>query len=283
MTKRARKLNKIKILTIFLIILIIIQIALIIFFSIKISTISEKVSSIKSELNTKIDLSNAELQNKIGELSENLMETQTSFEKEIINLKAKTSSDFSGIIEAAIKSVVTIRTNVAQGTGFIITSDGFVVTNAHVLQDAHYANAITYNREIKPMSLIGYSSKLDIALLKIEGSYSFLEFGDSDNIKIGEKVIAIGNPLGLSFSVSEGIVSAVDRVGGNGLPAYIQTDAALNPGNSGGPLINSDGKVIGINNFKVIGENLGFALESNYIVDGVNKIALAALNETILG
>ena len=211
------------------------------------------------------------------------METQTSFEQEIINLKAKTSSDFSGIIEAAIKSVVTIRTNVAQGTGFIITSDGFVVTNAHVLQDAHYANAITYNREIKPMSLIGYSSKLDIALLKIEGSYSFLEFGDSDNIKIGEKVIAIGNPLGLSFSVSEGIVSAVDRVGGNGLPAYIQTDAALNPGNSGGPLINSDGKVIGINNFKVIGENLGFALESNYIVDGVNKIALAALNETILG
>jgi len=84
---------------------------------------------------------------------------------------------------------------------------------------------------------------------------------------VGEKVIAIGNPLGLSLSVTEGIVSGVHRIGDNNLPAYIQTDAALNPGNSGGPLINTDGKVIGINNFKISGtESLGFALESDYIV-----------------
>ena len=86
-------------------------------------------------------------------------------------------------------------------------------------------------------------------ILKIEGNYPFLKFEDSANVRIGEKVIAIGNPLGLSFSVSEGIVSAKDRLGQNNLPAYIQTDAALNPGNSGGPLVNIKKEIIGINNF----------------------------------
>ena len=98
-----------------------------------------------------------------------------------------------------------------------------------------------------------------------------------------EKVIAIGNPLGLQFSVSEGIVSAVHRQGPSQTNSYIQTDAALNPGNSGGPLINKQGKVIGINNFKVGGgESLGFALESNYIENIVNQIALEKLNQTLI-
>jgi len=111
-------------------------------------------------------------------------------------------------------------------------------------------------------------------LLKISGDYNSIELGDSDDIQIGEKVIAIGNPLGLQFSVSEGIVSAINREGTNGIEAYIQTDAALNPGNSGGPLINKQGKVIGINNFKIGGgESLGFALESNYIKEVVNQIS----------
>jgi len=89
--------------------------------------------------------------------------------------------------------------------------------------------------------------------------------------------------LGLQFSVSEGIVSAVHREGLNGKDAYIQTDAALNPGNSGGPLINKEGKVIGINNFKIgSGENLGFALESNYIEEIVNQIGQQILNKTIV-
>ena len=132
------------------------------------------------------------------------------------------------------------------------------------------------------MKLIGYDSNADIALLKINGSYDYLELRNSDDVRVGEKVIAIGNPLGLSFSVSEGIVSAINREGANGLPAYIQTDAALNPGNSGGPLIGTDGKAIGINNYKARGENIGFALESNYIKDTVNEIALRKLNMTVL-
>ena len=102
-------------------------------------------------------------------------------------------------------------------------------------------------------------------------------------MQIGENVIAIGNPLGLQFSVSEGIVSGVHRLGINNIEAYIQTDAALNPGNSGGPLIDKEGKVIGINNFKISGgESLGFALESNYLKDIVNDIAQEELNQTLI-
>ena len=119
--------------------------------------------------------------------------------------------------------------------------------------------------------------------MKIEGDYNVLNFANSDNVQIGEKVIAIGNPLGLQFSVSEGIVSAVHREGISELNSYIQTDAALNPGNSGGPLINKNGEVIGINNFKInTGESLGFALESNYIIESVNKIGQNSINKTLI-
>ena len=229
-----------------------------------------------------MEISDAEIRNKINELTENLFGIQDSFETEISNIKAKTSSDFSGVIKQTVDSVVTIKTNTAQGTGFIITSGGYVVTNAHVLSGGIFANAITAEKETFPMQLIGYNEKLDIALLKITPQESFLEFTTSNDVEIGEKVIAIGNPLGLSFSVSEGIVSAKDRPGINKIPAYIQTDAALNPGNSGGPLINTDGKVIGINNFKVQGDNIGFALQSEYIIESVNNIAFQALNETIV-
>ena len=101
-----------------------------------------------------------------------------------------------------------------------------------------------------------------------------MELSDSNEVQVGEKVIAIGNPLGLQFSVTEGIVSNLHMKGTNNLDAYIQTDAALNPGNSGGPLINKQGEVIGMNNFKIGGsEGLGFALESNYIKQVINEIA----------
>lgn len=246
---------------------------------------NENLESYKTSLDKKIELNNIELQSEINQLSESLMdlvEVDKGIEIKISSLKARTSSDFSGIIENTIGSVVNIRTNAGQGTGFIVTDNGFIVTNAHVLSGAKFADAITSERESISMSLIGYDLNLDLALLKIDGNYQYLEFEETSNVKIGEKVIAIGNPLGLSFSVSEGIVSGKNRIGANNFPAYIQTDAALNPGNSGGPLINTNGKVIGINNFKAKGENLGFALESDYIIKGVNQIALESFNETIL-
>jgi serine protease Do len=216
------------------------------------------------------------------DLDSGLEETKTTLEKnqeELIQLKASASSDFSGIIEEAIKSVVTVRTNVGQGTGFIIDSSGYIVTNAHVLSEGTTVYVLDYNQNKINTEFIGYDAELDIALLKIPGTYEFLEFGSSDDVSVGEKVIAIGNPLGLQFSVSEGIVSGINRLGPNNLEAYIQTDAALNPGNSGGPLINKEGYVIGINNFKVSsGESLGFALESDYIIEAVNKISEEELN-----
>ncbi len=239
-----------------------------------------------------IDLQ-TDTQSKFNTLTENLMETRNSLSsldiqlgsinQEMDLLKATASEDFSGIIEDSIKGVVTVRTNVGQGTGFIIDKEGYIVTNAHVLVGGSKVYAVTYEQKVIQAKFIGYNENLDIALLKIPGDYNLLKLADSDEVQIGEKVIAIGNPLGLQFSVSEGIVSGVHREGINGLSIYIQTDAALNPGNSGGPLINKQGKVIGINNFKIgVGESLGFALESNYIEEAVNEISQEALNQTLI-
>ncbi len=213
-------------------------------------------------------------QQQILEISNSLISTQNDLTDQLNEIKADASSDFSGIIPQVIKGVVSIGTDVSQGSGFIISSDGYVITNAHVLSGARYARVLTYEaNQWKPAQLIGYSNEMDIAILKIEGNYEYLEFGDSDSIQVGEKAIALGNPLGLSFSVSEGIISALDRTGPNKLPAYIQIDVPLNPGNSGGPLVDKRGKVIGINNFKLQNsENLGFALESNYAKNTINDI-----------
>lgn len=222
------------------------------------------------------------LENKIGGVEDELLRSKLDLQQEISLIKAKTSTDFSKIIENSLEAIVTIKTNVGSGTGFIITNEGYVVTNAHVLEYAKYADAITSDSERKTMSLIGYDNKLDLALLKISGEYNPLEFEDSDNVKVGEKVIAIGNPEGLSFSVTEGIVSGINRKSSYNDADYIQTDAALNPGNSGGPLINTEGKVIGINSMKYNGDNIGFALESNLVVNKINQISMQVYNKTLI-
>ncbi len=249
-----------------------------------------------NSLNQKLSEIQGDTQIKINQLTENIRQTNEildaqlgSLSEELELLKASAGEDFSGIIESSVKSVVTIRTNAGyQGTGFIISDEGYLVTNAHVLADqsgflATSIQAITYDQSTKNAEFIGYSGNFDVALLKISGDYDSLNLGNSDSVQVGEKVIAIGNPLGLQFSVSQGIISAVHRTGPNGEEAYFQTDAALNPGNSGGPLINSQGNVIGINNFKIgSGENLGFALESNFIKDVVNEISSEQLNRTLV-
>lgn len=245
------------------------------------------------ELSNRIKNLQIETQTKFSDLSETVLNAETelktlgshigSLDKEMVNLKASASADFSSVIEDSIKSVVTVRTDISQGSGFIIADGGYVVTNAHVMEDAGAAGVITYDGELHSVSIIGEVTEMDIILLQINGDYEPLELADSDEVQIGEKVIAIGNPLGLQFSVSEGIVSAVHRAGPNELEVYIQTDAALNPGNSGGPLINKKGEVIGINNFKTeTGESLGFALESNQLRIVVNKIADVALGKTLI-
>lgn len=246
----------------------------------------KKISDLGNKTAEDITLLNKDFQSKINSLTESintLFSSQDTLQKQLGEIKAQTSADFSGIIEQALEGVTSIKTDVAQGTGFLITSNGYVVTNAHVLSGASFANVYTYNNKKYGADLIGYDLDMDVALLKIAGSFSRLRLGDSDGVKIGEKVIAIGNPLGLSFTATEGIISARDRKGINNLPYYFQTDVSLNPGNSGGPLISTKGEVIGINNFKISGaENIGFALESNYLRQTINKIAIAELNMTLV-
>ncbi len=246
--------------------------------------LSNKISDLQVDTQNQINI----LANNLIQVQESVEENQEALELELDLLKVSAGEDFSGIIEDAIKAVVAIKTDYGSGTGFIISEEGYIVTNAHVLADS-YGNlatgikAVTHEQKTISADFIGYDGALDIALLKINGNYEILELADSDNIQIGERVIAIGNPLGLQFSVSQGIVSALDRTGINEIPAYIQTDAPLNPGNSGGPLINTKGKVIGINNFKMSGtEGIGFALESNYIKDTINNIAQEKLGKNLV-
>ena len=259
---------------------------------------------VRQELHYKVfdkEINDLKLETKsdIGSLSEGLISIKEELKQtgsqlgviyeEFNYLKASVGEDFSGIIETVIPSVVTVKTDFGQGSGFIIHEEGFVVTNAHVLADnlgrlAPNIRIVTYQQEIINAEFIGYDSTFDIALLKIPGiGYRLLGLEDSNTVQIGERVVAIGNPLGLQFSASQGIVSAVHREGLNEIDAYIQTDAALNPGNSGGPLINKKGLAIGINNFKVgSAESLGFALESNFIKSSVNDISNRELGRILL-
>jgi len=234
-----------------------------------------EISNTQKVLEDKINENQQNTQSQINEISTSLLSTKKDLSAEISQLKADTSSDFSAVIQEVIPGVVSVGTDISQGSGFIISPEGYVITNAHVLSDGKIIRVLTYNDERWiPGELVGYDQTMDIAIIKIpDGTYNYLKFDDSSKLQVGEKTIAIGNPLGLSFSVSEGIISALKRDGPNNIPAYIQIDVPLNRGNSGGPLINKNGKVIGINNFKLQNsENLGFSLESNYAVESINKI-----------
>jgi S1-C subfamily serine protease len=184
------------------------------------------------------------------------------------------SDSFSGIISDVIDATVSVNTNVGQGSGAIISEDGYVVTNYHVIKGARRASVTSYSGDVYGIRLIGYDATNDIAVLELVSneSFDYFIFGNSDNIEIGQKVVALGNPLGLSFTATEGIISSPSRVAQDGL-TYIQTDVTLNPGNSGGPIIDSNGRLIGIANFKVAGyEGLGFAIPSNRVEDVVREI-----------
>ena len=142
------------------------------------------------------------------------------------------------------------QTQIGTGSGVIITEDGYIVTNNHVIQDATELEVTLNNNKSYKAKLVGTDSKMDIALLKIdaEEKLPFAVFGDSDGIKVGEWVLAVGNPYNLNSTVTAGIVSAKARnLANDGIQSFIQTDAAVNPGNSGGALVNTRGELIGIN------------------------------------
>ncbi|HIJ82109.1 MAG TPA: Do family serine endopeptidase [Desulfuromonadales bacterium] len=163
------------------------------------------------------------------------------------------------------------------GTGFIISDDGYILTNNHVVNGADEVMVkLSDGREVKG-EIKGLDEKVDIALIKIneKGKLPFADLGDSDALEVGEWVMAIGNPFGLSHTVTAGIVSAKGRVIGSGpYDDYIQTDASINPGNSGGPLFSAQGKVIGINTAIIAGGGggIGFAIPVNLAKSVVNQL-----------
>lgn len=189
-------------------------------------------------------------------------------------LIAAENSDFSNAAEATVDAVVHVKntavqtyvdpfeqffygtnkgreyTQVGTGSGVIISPDGYIITNYHVVANATEISITLNNKKEYKAKLIGSDEAIDIALVKIEATdLPFITFADSDQVKLGEWVLAVGNPYNLTSTVTAGIVSAKGRdLGNNGrIESYIQTDAAVNPGNSGGALVNTRGELIGIN------------------------------------
>ncbi|RTY88558.1 trypsin-like peptidase domain-containing protein [Flavobacterium sp. GT3R68] len=159
---------------------------------------------------------------------------------------------------------------VGTGSGVIISEDGYIVTNNHVVKDASEIEITLNDKKVYKATLVGTDSKMDIALLKIDADekLSYTTFADSDNIKVGEWVLAVGNPYNLTSTVTAGIISAKARnLDTKGIQSFIQTDAAVNPGNSGGALVNTRGELIGINTMisSMTGSYVGysFAVPSN--------------------
>jgi serine protease Do len=228
-----------------------------------------------SSLNTTLSEKETAIQSLSGELRQLRVDNEQQvavLEDTISNLKLQ-NQDFSDIIDEVVKAVVSVRTNVGRGSGFITEREGYIVTNYHVIKGASAASVFTYDGNTHAVRLVGFDQNADIAVIKIDVSgLDRLRFTNSDNVRVGEKVIAVGNPGGLDFTVTQGIISAVRRSDSKG-NQYIQIDAPINPGNSGGPLINAEGRVIGVNTLKAFNlESVGFALEGNQVKDIVNQL-----------
>lgn len=166
------------------------------------------------------------------------------------------------------------------GSGFLVSSDGYIVTNNHVVADADVIR-VTLDQsngktEAVPAKLVGADEETDLALLKIETKkpLPYLAFGNSDELKVGEWLLAIGNPFGLDHTVTAGILSAKNRnIHAGPFDNFLQTDASINPGNSGGPLLNMEGQVVGINTAIIAsGQGIGFAIPSNMAAKIIDQI-----------
>ncbi|EPX80045.1 HtrA protease/chaperone protein [Litoreibacter arenae DSM 19593] len=170
------------------------------------------------------------------------------------------------------------RRSSALGSGFVISEDGYIVTNNHVIDKADEIEVEFFSGEKLDAELIGTDPKTDIALLKVESDkpLPFVSFGDSDAARVGDWVVAVGNPLGQGFSVSAGIVSQRGRALSGTYDDFIQTDAAINRGNSGGPLFNVDAEVIGVNTAILSPSGgsigIGFSMASNVVTKVVDQL-----------
>lgn len=216
---------------------------------------------------------------------------------DIVRVDTNTMMTVAEVYAANVSSTVGITTSVttnywgyqttsaASGSGFILTDDGYILTNFHVIEDADTITVSFYNGESLEGKLIGYDQSNDIAVLKVDAEgLSPVILGDSDNANVGDSVIAIGNPLGeLTFSLTAGVISALSRevtMSTGTTMTLIQTDCAINSGNSGGALFNLYGEVIGITNAKYSSassaeasiDNIGFAIPVNQVRSMVQSL-----------
>ena len=221
------------------------------------------------------------------QISQNSEATRVSYNEEI-----QSSNDITNTLENTIKCVVGISKikntgssiflnnsteALGLGTGMIVSENGYILTNWHVAGDKYSKCYVTLeNGKVENGSVVWADKDLDLAIVKINvASLNCIALGDSDNIKIGQKAYAIGNPIGVEFqrTVTSGIISGINRTikideedNSTYMEDLIQTDATINPGNSGGPLINSNGEVIGINTVKITeAEGIGFAVPINLV------------------
>ena len=187
------------------------------------------------------------------------------------------------------ESVVQVRTPGGLGSGFFINDEGFLMTNFHVIEGEtqisievyHQKNGQLERKTYKQVRIVAMNKFADLALLQIEDKdapkFKYIQVGSADALAVGERVFAIGSPLGLERTVTEGILSTKTRQMGGDL--YLQTTAQINPGNSGGPLFNLNGEVVGVTNMKItFGEGLGFAIPSEavkYFLDHRDAFAYA--------
>jgi serine protease Do len=177
---------------------------------------------------------------------------------------------FFGMPESPEQSPKREMKRTSLGSGVIVTPDGYILTNNHVVEDADKINVMLYSFEEQEATIVGRDPKSDLALIKIEpkSDLQYVTFGDSEKLRVGEWVLAIGNPFGLQQTVTSGIISAKGRaINNQSYGNFIQTDASINPGNSGGPLFNLEGEMVGVNTaiFSRTGGNIGigFAIPVN--------------------
>jgi serine protease Do len=221
-----------------------------------------------------------------------------------VELLARMDAEQSKLLEAVVPSVVSIDTagvrserlidgwgrewgvrrvpTQGQGSGVIVSEEGHVLTNYHVISRQREIRITLYDGKQYPAKLIGQDPQLDVAVLKIEAQnekFRPLKFGDSSQVRLGQMVFAIGNPFGLGETVTRGIISAVERSLSDTQRDLFQTDAAINPGNSGGPLVSVQGEIIGINTAIYTPDRanpgfqgVGFSIPSNDVKDALNAI-----------
>ena len=234
-----------------------------------VSAIIFSLSSVVEIPNSELIVSNGNHLETVGEVTS----IQTSSKFSLMEIFEKTEAS---VVQVNVRSADGRIMPGSMGSGFVYSDDGYIITNNHVIDSAEKVTITFLDGESYIAQIIGTDSDLDLAVLKVQPGSTYLQpipIGDSSQLKVGQEIAAIGNPFGLSGSMTSGIISQMGRLlpqdSGYSIPDVIQTDAAINPGNSGGSLLNMKGEVVGINTAiqSATGEftGVGFAVPSNTV------------------